>query len=95
MKKWHIEVLRLLPLLGIASLILLPDDARHVIIFGVGIILLAVALAHGIRKILFHYIDVKELVEKAKENSIACAMIVLGLLYLLATIIQSLVALLR
>lgn len=95
MNKIWLEVLRLVPLLGLAAIMILPDDARHVVFFGVSIILLGVALAHGIRKLIFPYIDVKELVQKAKESAVASAMVILGLIYLLATIIQSLVALLR
>lgn len=94
-KKFWLEVMRLVPLLGLASFVILPDDARHVIFFGVAIIFLGVALAHGIRKLIFPYIDIKILAQKAQENAVASAMVILGLIYLLSTIIQSLVALLR
>jgi hypothetical protein len=95
MNKFWFEVLRLVPLLGLAAIVILPDDARHVIFFGVAIIFLGVALAHGIRKLIFPYIDVKTLAEKAKETAMSSAVVILGLIYLLSTIIQSLVALLR
>lgn len=95
MNKFWLEVLRLVPLLGLASLVILPDDARHVVFFGMAIIFLAVAVAHGVRKLIFPYIDIKVLLQEVKKNSIACAMVILGLIYLLSTIIQSLVALLR
>lgn len=89
------EALRVGPFALLAGLILYPDDSKMVILFGVGIILLAVLLAHGIRKLIFPYIDVKVLADKVKENAVACAMVICGLMYLLNGIIQSLVALLR
>lgn len=89
------DIVIFLALLGLSGIVLIPDDGRGVILFGVAIIMLAVALAHAVRKLIFPYIDVKELAEKAKESSISAAMVILGLMYLLATIIQSLVALLK
>ena len=89
------ETLRLSPILGLAGIVLVPDDSRGIILFGVAIILLAVAIAHVIRKLIFPYIDVETLADKAKENAMASALVILGLMYLLSTIIQSLVMLLR
>lgn len=90
-----VHVLVAAVLFGAAGLILMPDDAHTVIIFGVGIILLATGLGHVVRKLIFPYINGKELVEKVKENSIACAIVIVGLIYLSCTIITSLVSLLR
>lgn len=95
MNKYVYETLRISPLLGFAGLILIPDDSRGVILFGLAIVLLGVAIAHLIRKLIFPYIDVKVLAEKAKESALASALVILGLLYLLSTIIQSLVVLLK
>lgn len=95
MNKFWLEVLRMSPLIGIAGYVLIPDESRGVILFGVAIILLAVALAHGIRKLLFPYLDIKKMADKADESPISSAMVIMALIYLVSVIIQSLVALLR
>ena len=89
------HILLVLALLGIAGLIIIPDAASKVVLFGVGIVLLSAGLSHIVRKILFSYINGKELFTKVLDNSIACAIVLCGLIYLSCTIITALVALLR
>jgi hypothetical protein len=94
-KKFWMECLRIGPLLGVAGIFILTDDAKHVIGFGVAIIALAVAIAHIIRKLIFPYIDMAKLVDGIEDDTKASAAVICGLIFLLCTIIQSLVALLR
>lgn len=93
--RWSIETMRVMPLIVLAGVIIWPDDSKKVIAFGVGIIALAVLLAHVIRKLLFPYIDMKKLIDGIEDDTMASAVVLVGLIYLLTTIIQSLVALLR
>jgi hypothetical protein len=95
MKAWLKEVIRVGPLAVLAAVVILPDDSKHVVLFGVGIIALAVILAHVIRKLLFPYIDMRKLIDGIEDDTKASAIVLVGLIYLLSTIIQSLVALLR
>jgi hypothetical protein len=103
-KKWSlaciknrivIEISRILPLLGLAGFILLRDDASHVIIFGTAIVLLAVAVAHLVRKLIFPYIDIKSLVSGIEDDTKASAAVICGLIFLVCTIINAFVTLLK
>ena len=95
MNKFWMEVFRLAPLLGIAGFFIITDDSRGVVGFGVAIIALAVAIAHCVRKLIFPYIDMKKLVSGIEDDTKASAAVICGLIFLLCTIIQSLVALLK
>lgn len=95
MNKWVKETIRVIPLALMAGVMIIPDDSRGVIAFGLGIIALAALVAHVIRKLLFPYIDMKKLISGIEGDTKASAVVLVGLIYLLTTIIQSLVALLR
>lgn len=94
-KKFWKEFFRIVPFLGLAGIILVPDDSRGVILFGVAIVLLAVALAHIVRKVIFSYIDMKTLIDKADDEPLPAALVLVGLIYLFSVVIESLIALLR
>lgn len=83
------------PVLGLAGFVVLGDDARHVVIYGIGIIVLALGLAAGLHKAFYNFIDLKALVATASEEPLAAAVVFCGVIYLVTTIISSLVMLLR
>jgi hypothetical protein len=94
-KKFWMEILRVAPFLCLAGFILIPDDSRGVILFGIGILSLAVALGHIVRKILFPYIDLKSLISGIEEDTKASAAVICALVYLVTEIAKALVMLLR
>ena len=89
------EVYRLLPFLGLAGLVIIPDDGSHVILFGTAIILLSVAVAHVVRKILFPYIDIRGLISGIEEDTKASAAVICGLIFLVCTIINAFVTMFK
>ena len=93
--KWAKEFYRILPFLGVAGLVLVPDDSFHVILFGTGIVLFAVLIGHIVRKILFPYFDLAELASGIENDTKASAAIICAIIFLVCTIINSFVVLLH
>lgn len=93
--KWMVELYRLLPFLGLAGFVILPDDGSHVVIFGTAIVMLAIGVGHLARKILFPYFDIKELVSGIEDDPKASAAVICGMIYLVCTIINAFVTLLK
>jgi hypothetical protein len=86
---------RLLPLLGFAAIVLVPDDSAKVILFGMGIVMLAVGIAHIVRKLIFPYFDIAKLADGIEDDTKASAAVICGLIFLVCTIINAFVALLK
>lgn len=82
-----IELVRAIPLLGIAGLILIPDNGSMVVLYALGITLLVTACSHIIRKVLFPYIDMQVFAEKSLESPTAAAIVFSAVSFLLAVII--------
>lgn len=93
--RWMMDFYRLLPFLGLAGIVILPDDGSRVVMFGTGIILLAIAVGHLARKILFPYFDIKGLVSGIEDDPKASAAVICGMIYLVCTIINAFVLLLK
>ncbi len=103
MKNWFFsegkkrELKRAWPFLLLFGLLLGTDrGALSVIGYAVGIVALAVILAHLSRKILFPYLDVAALIsEITTENNVAAAIVVAAMIGLMAAILYGIIALLR
>jgi hypothetical protein len=93
--KWAKEFYRMAPFLGIIGFVLIPDSSSSVVLFGVGIISLAVLVAHLIRKILFPYFDMQKLADGIEEDPKASAAVICAIIFLVVSIINSFVTLLR
>jgi hypothetical protein len=79
----------------LAGIILIPDDNSSVLIFSFGIILSILVMTHVIRKLLFYYIDLEELIDKANNTPIGSAIVFASIVYLVSVVIQSSVALIK
>lgn len=93
--KWAKELYRILPFAGIAGFILIPDASLNVLLFGLGIILFATLVGHIVRKVLFPYFDLAKLVDGIEDNAIASAAVICAIIYLVVSIINAFVILLR
>src|ERR1017187_705667 len=80
------ESLRLLPLLVVAGLILIPDSSSAVVWFSLGITLLLTGVSHVQRKLLFPYVDLEAVYQKAAETSSGAAAVFASIVALLATL---------
>lgn len=89
------EAIRLAPFLLVAVALLWRDPNLPVVGYALGIVALIVMASHLARKALMPYLDMEQFVCKAREQAIASAIVAAAVLYLLAAIIQSVVALLR
>ena len=91
------ELKRSLPFLLLAGLLLAPDPgALSVIGYAVGIVAVAIILSHLARKILFPYLDLKELIEEiGAENNIAASIVVASMVVLMGIILNGIVTLLK
>jgi diacylglycerol kinase len=82
--------LRLWALLIPAMVILSTDiPVLLTLLYSMSAILVVVAMAHSIRRVLFHYIDLGELARKASETPGGAALIFLGVCILIAFIVLS------
>jgi hypothetical protein len=83
------EFVRLLPLIGLATLLLLNKAESGVVLLNIGIIAAVVAVSHFTRKLLFPYIDLEKFANKAMEEPLPAAIIFLSVSYLLSMILEA------
>ena len=88
--------LRIVPF-AVLSIILLyfGGDGYHVVLYSIGISLGLAVVSHLIRKAFFPYIDLKVHAQKALETPLSAGLVVLGICYLLATVFQASISLLK
>lgn len=86
---------RLWPLLIVSGLVLVPDAGSHVVLYALGITILVSAVSHLIRKILFPYIDLEYVVERATQTANGAMGVFVGVCMVLSTIIISTCMLLK
>jgi len=91
------EIKRIWPFVLLAGLFLCPDrGALSVAGYAVGIVALAVLLAHIARKALFPYLDLKCLAKEiTAENNIAAAIVLASMVILMGFVLNSVIALLK
>ena len=74
-------------LLLVAAAILLPDSGSFVVLYALGVTLLVSVTSHWVRKILFPYVDMRIMSEKAGETPIGSAIVFASISVMLSTII--------
>ena len=89
------ELLRVSPLLGLIVPFLFLDDSWHMVLFVTALLAFALLSMHIVRKTMYPYIDIEELVNKAKENPIASAITLFGFFMFLSSILFVYALLLR
>jgi hypothetical protein len=89
------ELKRFFPLVAVAALILIPDTGSFVVLFAIGVAIVISAVSHLIRKILFPYVDLEWMANKAGESAIGAAIVFASISGLLAVIISATCNLLR
>ena len=97
-KKSTYEFYRLLPLILIvllASLWLYDITQIKITIVSLSMLALGIILFHFLRKTLFPYLDFSVYFEKAKENSVASAIVIFSMILFLCIILICLTMLLR
>jgi len=72
------EVIRVLPLLAIIIPFLFMDDSWQLVMFVTAVLAFILLTVHVIRKSMYPYIDVEELINKAKENPIGAGIALFG-----------------
>ena len=87
MFRWQRETLRMgLPfLLGIA--ILWNDSSWKVVLWGIGVVSIAAAMAHLFRRIFFPYLDFRKYAEASLQGNIAAGITLLAVSGVLCTLI--------
>lgn len=83
------ELVRLLPLIGLAALLLFDRTESNVVFFNMGIIFAVLAISHIMRKLLFPYIDLEEYAKSAMQAPLPASIVFLSVCYILSIIIQS------
>ena len=82
------DLQRLVPLFAIAGLILIPDSGFSVVVFVLGALIFTAGVSHLIRKILFPYLDLERLLNKAEETPLSAAIVFIGMMYILGEFIR-------
>jgi len=86
LKKLLNELLRLLPLLGVIIPFLFFDDSWQLVMFVTSMIAFILLVVHVVRKSMYPYIDIEELVNRAKESPIASAIVLFGFMLFMSFI---------
>jgi hypothetical protein len=94
-KKWFIEVRRLWIFALFAISMLAWDSNRSVVLFSLAITTGTMAVAHLTRKLLFKYVDMRDLYRKALETSEGASKVFVSMIFLLGVLILSTVLLLK
>lgn len=90
------EILRMSPMLILGGVFLAPDMADlKTVLFSISIVTLIVYLAHLTRKTMFPYLDLETHMKAALNNPMAAAIVFASTLFLISTIIQSTVLLIK
>ena len=95
LRKLANETLRVSPLLAIIIPFLFLDDSWQMVVFITAVLAFALLSMHIVRKTMYPYIDIEELINKAKEDSIASGIALLGFFIFLSVIILTYAILLR
>lgn len=81
---------RLWALLAPAFVVLSTDmPVLMTLLYSVSAILVVVAMAHTVRRVLFHYIDLAVLAEKAVESPLGAAVVFLGVCMMTSIVVLS------
>ena len=96
-EKFLKEFKRAWPFLLLACLMLAPDPgAVSVVGYAVGIVAVAVILSHLSRKILFPYLDLKDLIKEiGTENNVAAAIVLASMVVLMGIVLNGIITLLK
>jgi len=97
-KKSTYEFYRLLPLISIivlASLWLYDVTQIKITVVSLSMLSLGIILYHFLRKTLFPYLDLSIYFEKAKENSVASAIVIFSMILFLCIILLCLTLLVQ
>lgn len=87
-KRGFIFDLRLWALLVPAFLILSTDlPVLMTLLYSMAAILVVMAMAHTVRRILFHYLDLRALAIKAAETPMGAALIFIGVCFMTAAVV--------
>lgn len=90
------EYVRILPLLGIAFLLLFNSGGGSgVILLNIGIVAAIVAVSHLIRRILFPYLELEKYSVLAMGNPIAASIVFFSVCYVLTALMQLIITLIR
>jgi hypothetical protein len=81
------EMKRIIPMLLIAAMILIPDAGSFVVLYSIGITIALGAVSHIMRKLLFPYVNLKDLAFKAMESPIGAGMVFFSITLLLAVFV--------
>jgi hypothetical protein len=98
-KAW-IELKRTWFLFAIALFMIYPDShddwkSVKVTLYTIGLVTFILLVLHTWRKLMFPYIDLGALVKKAKNDSMASAVIVATMLYMFVKVLEVCVSLLK
>jgi len=99
--RWRKELSQLAPFFILAGFVLIPDKASNVVLFSIGVISLILVLSHLARKALFPYLDMSTLFKiiysknDDRDEPIAAALVILGILGLYGVMMWAVISLLR
>lgn len=99
--RWKKELRQLAPFFILAAFVLIPDKASNVVLFSIGVISLILVLSHLARKALFPYLDMSALFkiiysrDDDRDEPIAAALVILGVLSLYGMMMWAVISLLR
>jgi len=83
LKTIWLEIRRLWFLIILSVAIIIPDDNRWPVIFALGVLTLTMIVIHLTRKTLFQYIDMKVLMDKAEQNSVASSIVFAAMIFMM------------
>ena len=81
------EFLRVSPLLALIVPFLFLDDSYKFVLFIAATLSFILLLAHIVRKAMYPYLDIEELVNRAKESPIGASIVLGGFFFFLSIII--------
>lgn len=86
------DLVRILAFIAVLSFMYLHDpDGFGVIVYMIGMMVLIALASHAIRRIIFHYLDMRALAKKAASTSMGAAVVfasvsfIIGMMYLLVS----------
>ena len=94
LKKLVNEILRVTPLIAVIVPFLFMDSSWHIVVFVTAVLAFALLTMHVVRKSMYPYIDIEELVNKAKESSIGASIALFSVMMFLSVIVLAFVLIL-
>ncbi len=94
-KPWYFEVKRIWWLLLFAVFFVIDSSNYSVVLFALAVTSLTMAVSHITRKLLFPYFDMGIFMRKSLEHPIGAAIVTAAMFFLLATLINATVVLLK